>query len=170
MLGYYVVNSYKSFGETVPILNDESYLTLISSTSALFSAARFIWSAALDRYDFKKVYGSLCLLQIALAFSVRLTELSRISFAGFICLVLFCVGGHFTFFPNLLKQIYGQQATFLYTVMFTGTGAASLFIVGLVLSPLGKHYYLLFDIFGAFSAFALIIALFIFKQPPRQID
>ncbi len=60
--------------------------------------------------------------------------------------------------------MYGRQATVLYGVLFTGTGLASLFIVTLVLSPLGQAYYVHFYIFGLLSAIALSINIFFFKQ------
>ena len=60
--------------------------------------------------------------------------------------------------------MYGKQATVLYGVLFTGTGMASLVIVGLVLSPFGESYYLLFYLFGALSLISLIILVFFFKQ------
>ena len=73
MLGYYIVNTYKSFGQTISVLDDDHFLSTISSISALFNAARFIWSGALDKFAFKKVYGSLLLIQITLAFTIGLT-------------------------------------------------------------------------------------------------
>ena len=103
MLGYYIVNSYKNFGETVPTLNNDEFLTLVSSISALFNAARFVWSGALDKLCFKKVYGVLLIMQITLAFTIKLTEQSRASYAIMVCLTLFCIGGHFALFPNVLK-------------------------------------------------------------------
>ena len=72
MLGYYIVNSYKSFGLSEPKLADDSYLSTVSAVSALFNALRFIWSGALDRYDFKRVYGVLVAIEVTLAFSVKL--------------------------------------------------------------------------------------------------
>lgn len=108
VFGYYTVNSYKVFGETVSVLNDDQYLTLIASVSALFNSARFVWAGALDKYNFKLIYGALLVTQIILSSTVILTELSRASFALFVCLTLFCIGGHFALFPNVLKQIYGQ--------------------------------------------------------------
>ena len=71
--GYYIINTYKNFGETIPNLNDDKFLTLVSSISALFNALRFMWSGALDKLDFKKVYGFLCCLQVVLACTVSLT-------------------------------------------------------------------------------------------------
>ena len=129
-----------------------------------------MWSGALDRLNFKKVYGCLLVLQILLALTIRLTEKSRVTFAAMVCLVLFCIGGHFALFPNLLKQIYGKQATVLYGVLFTGTGLASLFIVGLVLSPYGQSYYLLFYLFGTLSLCSLGILTFLFKQSRFEPD
>ena len=103
LLGYYVINTYKAFGESVPILDDDKYLTEINSISAIFNSVRFIWSGALDKLSFKKVYGCLILIQLLIAFTVRLAELSRVSFAVMFCMTLFCVGGHFALFPNVLK-------------------------------------------------------------------
>ena len=170
VFGYYIVNSYKTFGQTVPTLNDDDYLTLISSVSALFNAARFAWSGALDKLNFKLVYGFLLVLQILLAFTIRLTEKSRGSFAILICLTLFCIGGHFALFPNVLKQVFGKQATFLYGICFTGTGIASLLIIMLVLSPVGQSYYVLFYIFGTLSLVSLLILTFSFKMTRFEPD
>jgi len=108
VLGYYVVNSYKTFGQSVPNLNADHYLSTVSSVSALFNAARFVWSGALDKYNFKLVYGVLVTMEAALAFGVWFESKSRISYAVMVCLVLFCIGGHFALFPNVLKQIFGK--------------------------------------------------------------
>ena len=170
VFGYYIVNTYKAFGETVDVLNNDSFLTLVSSVSALFNAARFAWSGALDKFAFKKVYAVLLVIQIILACTIKLTEKSRISFAAMVCLVLFCIGGHFALFPNVLKQMYGKQATVLYGLCFTGTGLASILIVGLVLSPVGQHYYELFYLFAFLSACSLAMLLFVFKQTRFEPD
>ena len=62
VFGYYSVNSYKVFGDTVPVLNDDQFLTLVASVSALFNSARFVWAGALDKYNFKLIYGALLLI------------------------------------------------------------------------------------------------------------
>ena len=62
LLGYYVINTYKAFGESVPALDDDKYLTLVNSISAIFNSVRFIWSGALDKTSFKKVYGVLIMI------------------------------------------------------------------------------------------------------------
>ena len=70
MFGYYIVNTYKDFGQSIPALNDDKFLTTVSSVSALFNSARFIWAGGLDKFAFKKIYGILLIIQIFLAFTV----------------------------------------------------------------------------------------------------
>ena len=70
VLGYYVINSYKSLGESIPELNDDKYLTNVNSLSAIFNSLRFIWSGALDKLCFRKVYGVLIFFQILIAFTI----------------------------------------------------------------------------------------------------
>ena len=170
VLGYYVINSYKNLGETIPVLDDDKYLTTVNSISAIFNSLRFIWSGALDKLCFKKVYGCLIFFQLLIAFSVTFTEQSRVSFAAMICLTLFCIGGHFALFPNVLKRIYGKQGTVLYGVLFTGTGLASLMIVGLLFSPIGDMYTVLFYFFGVLQVVALLILIFFYKEGRFEPD
>jgi hypothetical protein len=61
-LGYFAVNSFKTFGELNGI--SDSYLSLVGSIGAAFNAIRFIWSTALDIYSYKWVYGTLLVVQI----------------------------------------------------------------------------------------------------------
>ena len=170
VLGYYIVDTYKNFGESVEVLNNDSYLTLISSVSSLFNALRFVWSGALDKLSFHLVYGSLVVLQLLLAFTIPFTKTSKFSFAVMLCMTLFCIGGHFALFPNVLKQVFGKQATVLYGLLFTGTGLSSVFIVGLILTPVGKHYIVMFYIFGLFSVLSLIILIFFYRSTRFEPD
>ena len=81
-----------------------------------------------------------------------------------VCLVLFCVGGHFALFPNIIRQIFGKQATFLYGWCFTATGIASLMINVLSLSKIGNDYHLMFLITGFGSLLSLALLLLLFDQ------
>lgn len=60
--GYYTIDVYKIFGDSRPTLDHEVYLTEVGSFASLFGSLRFIWSAALDHYSYKKVYGTLLIL------------------------------------------------------------------------------------------------------------
>ena len=135
----------------------------MNSISAIFNALRFIWSGALDKLPFKYVYGVLVLMQISIASSMSLTAQNKVSYMVVVCLVLFCVGGHFALFPNVVRQIYGRQATFLYGWMMTGTGIASLLIEILTLSQFGDEYLIMFFITGAGSLISMMILMFVFE-------
>ena len=103
-----MVNVYKTFGITIPTLDNDAFLTTVNSISALFNSARFIWAGALDKVCFKYIYGFMVCMQIAMAFSISETVKTRFTYAAVVCLTLFCIGAHFALFPNLLKQIYGK--------------------------------------------------------------
>ena len=165
-----MVNVYKEFGLSIPVLDDDSYLTTVNSVSSLFNAARFIWSGALDKIRFKFVYGFLVCIQLVLAFTITQTAKTKSAFGIVVCLTLFCIGGHFALFPNVVKQIFGKNATSLYGVMMTGTGLSSVMIVGLVLSPVGTHYYTMFYISGFLSALSMVCLLVLFKQTRFKPD
>lgn len=62
LCGYYTVDVYKIFGDSRPVLDHEIYLTEVGSFASIFGSLRFIWSAALDHYSYKKVYGTLLVL------------------------------------------------------------------------------------------------------------
>ena len=102
MYGYYTLDVYKTYGLTQPALDSDIYLTEVGSVGGLFGALRFIWSWALDHYSYRKVYGSLLVLQIILALTIKWTSLSRSSYAIAVCLCIWCEGGHFTLAPNIL--------------------------------------------------------------------
>ena len=81
-----------------------------------------------------------------------------------VCLVLFCVGGHFALFPNIIRQIFGKQATFLYGWCFTVTGIASLMIEVLTLSSIGDEFHVMFLVTGFGSLLSLTLLLLMFDQ------
>ena len=103
IFAYYVVDVFATFGETVPAINDVGYLTLVNSVSSVFNALRFIWSGSIDRFPFKWIYGILIVMQIVIAFTIQWSSLTRTTYMIAISLDLFCVGGHFALFPNVIR-------------------------------------------------------------------
>ena len=126
-LGSFTVGSYKTFGEINNL--PESYLTIIGSVGSIFNAIRFIWSGLLDRYSYKVVYGTLLVLQIIFGTLIIFCKKSEGLYAICYCMIMFCEGGHFTIVPNVLKQIFGDKATQLYSFAFSYTGAMSLILL-----------------------------------------
>jgi len=62
--GYYLLNVYKAYGYTKPVLDDDIFLSKVGSISAFMGALRFIWSATMDleSASIKKVYGTLLVM------------------------------------------------------------------------------------------------------------
>jgi len=62
---------------------------------------------------------------------------SKLTYAAWICMMMFTEGGHFTIIPNALKELYGDKATEVYGVVFTYTGLSCLLIIFIVQAPFG---------------------------------
>lgn len=106
VFGYYTVDVFKTFGNTRPELEGDLFLTEVGSISAVFGSLRFTWSAALDKFSYKIVYGTLLVLQMILASTMIFAANSKGMFTTWVCLTIWCEAGHFTLIPNVLKKIY----------------------------------------------------------------
>ena len=105
-MGGFVVTNYKSYGLDNGL--SENLLTLIGSLGAIFNAIRFVWSALLDKFSYKLVYGVLLTLQIIFGILIVLCRKSPVLYSVSYCVLMLCEGGHFTILPNITKQIFGD--------------------------------------------------------------
>jgi hypothetical protein len=64
---------------------------------------RFIWSALLDKFPYKVVYGTLLVIEIIIGFSIPFVVDFKWVYGVSVCLAYLCLGGHFTLVPNELK-------------------------------------------------------------------
>lgn len=144
-------------------MNHEIYLTEVGSFSCIFGCLRFVWSAALDRYSYKIVYGTLLVIQILLAFTYYFAAKSRVLFALWVWLTIWCEGGHFTLVPNILKIIYGKHATSLYGVVFVYTGLCGTLMIGILRTRLSHEYIIFWMLTGGLSICSLIILQIVFN-------
>lgn len=126
--GFFAVNNFKKYGQ-LNGLDDENYLAWLGSAAAICNAIRFCWSGLTDHFSYKLIYGILLVIQIALDFTIPLVSSNAGLYAIWICLILFCEGGHFTLVPNVLKKIYGDKGTALYGVCFSYTGVCAILII-----------------------------------------
>lgn len=164
MFGLVTVDIYKVFGDSRPVLNHETYLTEVSSISCLFNSFRGIWSALLDHYSFKKVYGVLLVLQISLAFTYKWSSETKTTYALWVWLSVWCEGGHFTLFPNILKIIYGKHATRMYGVLYSYCAVTSLLMIYLLQTDLGQAYIWFWVLGGCLSIISLVELNLFFNQ------
>ena len=86
-----------------------------------------------------------------------------------ISFALFCEGAHFTLVPNILKKIFGRQATSLYGIAFSYTGLASVLIL-VLLERYPTEYLMFFALSAILSFLALLVLLIRFNEEPWQPD
>ena len=166
MTGFFTVANYKTYGQANG-LNDDNYLAFLGSFAAVCNTIRFLWSSALDSFPYKLVYGLLVAIQMLLAFTIAFVSESRGLYAIWVSLILFCEGGHFTLVPNILKIIYGEQATFLYGILFSYTGVSSAIMMlmqGEFISKTVFSYNVFFAVSGGLSVVALLMLRYCFSQ------
>ena len=126
--GFFVLNQTKLYGMANGFTNDQ-FLALIGSLSAVFNILRFVWSWLLDYYTYRQVYGALLVGQICLNLSLPAVSADPLFYALWVCLAVFCEGGHFTLLPNILKRIFGSKATQLYGILFTYTSLCAVLMI-----------------------------------------
>ena len=118
--GIFALSNFKAYAKTNG--HDGYDFQVILSIAATGCSLCFIWSWATDFLQYKIVYSFLLFLQITSNFSIPFVATEKILYAIEIHIMTLCLGGHFTLLPNVLKKIYGEQATELYGYMFSYYG------------------------------------------------
>jgi len=86
MVGLVTVDCVKTFAISRPNLDHEEYITEVVSFSCIFNGGRAVWALALDRFSYKKVYGTMLVLETILGFTYYWSSQSMYSYAIWIWL------------------------------------------------------------------------------------
>lgn len=166
--GYYVLTVYKNYGQTQTALEDDHYLTQVGILAAGLNTIRFVWSAAYDhpKLSFKMVYGALILIQVAFGFTLSWAAQSRTTYAIWVGTILFTEGGHFVLLPTVVKVLYKDLATPLYSLLFTFTGLSNLLMILVVHTTMGTNYNAMFKLMSVLSLAAFTILTTVFDETP----
>lgn len=106
--GMYLAGTFKMYGEAY--IDDESFLTLVAETAAVFNAGgRIFWGFLADRYT---TVDTLMVLTVVFAtviitFSNLGMWLGELGFAIWSYALFFCQGGYFALYMPLAVQIFG---------------------------------------------------------------
>lgn len=162
LLGTFIIAQCKNYG--LEEGHTDEYLTALGSAGGFFSSIRFVWSAALDKVSYKKVYGLVLCLQIVIGATLPLVAESNVLYAVWICLANFCEASHFVLIPNELLKIYGEDvASSLFGFTFVPLGVGSLIIIFyelFLLNSLG--YDAFFYVMSGFNVVALLLLIFFY--------
>jgi hypothetical protein len=72
-------------------------------------SSRIAWSALMDKYGFRPVYGTLCFIQSICAICIYKSIGSDFMYTFFVALSFFCEGGHFSLFPACAVKVFGNK-------------------------------------------------------------
>lgn len=121
-LGLFIANEYKVYWLNAKNPPSDQFISSVGSIGSVFNGMRFIWSALLDYFPYKIVYGILLVLEITLGLTYPLIINVKELVGIWICLGYLCLGGHFTLVPNEMKKIFGDNTTQLYSYFYTYAG------------------------------------------------
>ncbi len=128
----FLSNVYKVFGST--FIADDRFLSIVGSLSSVANAlGRIFWGSVGDRFQFKPTMIVMSVFQIALLFSLNYTQyLGQASFAIWIFLIFFNIGGNFSLFPSATAKTFGQENVgLIYGALFSCNAVGG--VVGAVL-------------------------------------
>ena len=102
-------------------------MSVVGAVSSVFGGLRFIWSAAMDKYkSYKLIYAILIVLAAFLAFTLELVRGNKTLYMIWICLTIFCEGGHFSLIPTVVPKLFGAQAPRIYGFLLVFNGFVAL--------------------------------------------
>ncbi|CDW82145.1 UNKNOWN [Stylonychia lemnae] len=163
VVGMFFMSTYRNFA--AGILKDDQFITLVGSLGGFASSIRFVWQPLIAYFGYKKVYGSILILQIGIAFSFAYIVSIKALFLIYICLIFWCEGAHYTLVPIIIANHFGAQATMVYAYAFSFGGFSQLISSALEIFLLDElqingFYYL----GGVLSFCSLFILIAIFKD------
>lgn len=159
--GYFMASNFKDYGFSK--ISDDSFLTLVGSLSSVFNGGgRFFWGVLSDKFDFKKIYLMILVIQIADMATLRLISQEKSLYLIWVCVALLCEGGHFVIFPVLCLKVFGVEigAKVYSLILLFGIAFANLtqFWINLVFRPM-IGYENEFYIFLGFTTISFLICL-----------
>lgn len=85
-----------------------------------------------------------------------------------VCMSVWCEGGHFTLFATMMSKTFGKNGAMMYGFGMTFTGMSSLFSSILVRTTLNVYfeYEFFFYLSGVLSCGSLMILLLLFIGEP----
>jgi len=136
--GYFMAMNFKNYGITK--ISDDGFLTLVGSLSSLCNGgSRLFWGFAADKFDFKKIYLTMLVIQILEIATLRFVSTYEIPYLLWVCTSLLCEGGHFVIFPPLSLKVFGPNVgSKIYSLLLLACSATNLtqYMLNLVLRPL----------------------------------
>lgn len=161
--GMFLLSNFKVFGSIEGGIDDFTLTLAYIVGSTLNGIFRVVCAAMLDKIGFKKIYGTLLVLQIILSATITLVvKWNKWVYVIWVATSYSCLGGNFSTFPAATSKIFGlQQGGLIYSVVFIGNGISSLtgFIINTYFTSGPGGMELVFYVASGLNAVALIILI-----------
>lgn len=163
-MGMFVINTFKTYG--LKHINDDGFLTVVGSVSSVFGGLRFIWSFFVDHTgSFKKCYMVLLIVQIIFGSTFVFVSSNKPLFFIWVCIIIWCEGGHFTLVPTACAKLFGEHAAIVYGFAFSFGSIPQILssiMVKFFLNDIG--YEVFYYTSAALSVVSLLILIFVFEE------
>lgn len=126
--GLNVAAAYKQFATTIPTLSNDSYLTLVGATGAIFNGlGRLFWGSISDKIGFKNSFTLLAGIQAVLHVLFPYSTYSKATFIVAFSMVYFLLAGNFALMPPAAQKIFGtKNGSIIYGILYTSFASASI--------------------------------------------
>lgn len=171
--GLFVNASFKTIGLMHSI--SDKFLIFVGSVGSVSSSfSKIFWGYLFDKISYKKTYGIMVSIQIALCFTFPYVWEYKYLLGLWVLLLLFCYGGHFSLLGPICVKLYGKKIGFkMYTAVILSLALASLIVYliqSLFLSYLG--YNNMFTVISLLSFCSLVSTMFFsesFRTSSKEI-
>lgn len=170
---FYIASNFKSYEQQD--LNDDSFITLVGSLGAVMNGlSRGFWATLQDFFGFKKVYLSLLVLEIVIAFTFVAVHKNKALYLIWTLISFSTLGGHFSIFAPLCAKIYGPTTGGkIFTFIFTGFATATLvnWVLTKQTSSKAIAYETLFYILASMAVVGMVLVIFLnTKTKVKKLD
>lgn len=146
-------------------MHDEEFITLTGAIAGVFAGIRLHWGPFVEKYTYKRVYGTILAIQIILGFSFPdFGSQYKGTFLIYVSTIFFCEGAHFTLMPIMISRLFGEQATMVYAFGFSFSGVSSLITSLLVVFVFTDNFEACYYLGAALCVVALLLLMFVFRD------
>ena len=168
-IGLFIAAEWKAYWLTSRDPPSDKFMSTIGSIGSVFNGMRFVWSWMLDHMPYRTVYGILLAAEVCIGVTMPLVVNQKWLYTLWICAGYLCLGGHFTLLPNQFKNVFGDQATRLYSICFSFSGISGICEIVIQLYVLtDNNLTLFFYIYSLLAAVSLVLLVFWYDPTPYK--
>ena len=165
--GVYLASVYKA--ANIDNLKDGT-LTIAGAIGSICNGgSRMFWASLQDKYNFKRVYFVLLVIQLVVSIIIYPIRAHAGAYVFCVALSFLCEGGQFSMFPTVAVKIFGvHNGGQIFTIMFFCVSLSSNF--GLLMDTYVKPHVGVQNIFwlGSLLTLTNIILLFWLNEKPLK--